>query len=220
MEGNSKPIYDAQIGTHPDLLKGFHPLKSPFQKPVSESSRTLFNKICISAKPFQNKIILDACCGVGLSSFTLAKENSDVLIVGVDKSLDRVERNNSFKDELPANVLIERGNIIDLWYLLSESKEIEVVKHYLLYPNPYPKSKHLKLRWYGHFIFPYLLNISDQLEVRSNWKQYLEDFLYSAKAYNYEGKVEVVKENGEYLTMFERKYCLSGQDVFILDLKR
>ena len=220
MEGNSKPIFDAQEGIHPDLLEGFHPLDGPFKKPISESSKVLFNKICVSAKPFQNKIILDACCGVGLSSYTLATENPDVLVVGVDKSLDRIERNNNFKKKLPTNVLIERGNIMDLWYLLANTKEVEVVKHYLLYPNPYPKSKHLKLRWYGHFIFPYALRLSDHFEVRSNWKQYLEDFLYSAKAYNYDGSINIVKEVSEYLTMFERKYCLSGQDVFTLKLKR
>jgi hypothetical protein len=61
---------------------------------------------------------------------------------------------------------------------------LTVVHHYLLYPNPYPKQVRLNQRWYAHASFPILLQVllncsgggGGSLTVRSNWRQYLEEF--------------------------------------------
>ena len=50
-----------------------------------------------------------------------------------------------------------------------------VKSHYILYPNPYPKAKHLGRRWYGHPVFPYLLALGGVIRVRSNWEVYCQE---------------------------------------------
>jgi hypothetical protein len=71
---------------------------------------------------------------------------------------------------------------------------LSVVHHYLLYPNPYPKQVRLNQRWYAHASFPILLQLlqlhcsgsgngGGSLTVRSNWRQYLEEFGMACQFY-------------------------------------
>ncbi|MFP4263935.1 MAG: SAM-dependent methyltransferase, partial [Halomonas sp.] len=91
------------------------------------------------------------------------------------------------------------------------------VRHYLLYPNPYPKAAHLKLRWHGHPVLPFILALGGRLELRSNWRLYLEEFaLGVAQATGVVGEVESLDPAGEYLTPFEQKYHASGQALWRL----
>jgi hypothetical protein len=73
------------------------------------------------------------------------------------------------------------AELVDFWHCLLEY-DCRVQHHYMLYPNPYPKSSRLKQRWYAHPSFPLLLHLSgDRLTVRSNWQQYLEEFALAAE---------------------------------------
>ena len=45
-----------------------------------------------------------------------------------------------------------------------------------LYPNPWPKKKHLGRRWHGAPVFPALVKLGGELEMRSNWQTYLDEF--------------------------------------------
>ena len=93
-----------------------------------------------------------------------------------------------------------RTELIDFWRFLKQSSwNNKVQTHYMLYPtNPYPKQTRLQLRWYAHPSFPLCLQllqpdedctivdnpdkIKDRMMiVRSNWKQYLDEFAVSAK---------------------------------------
>ena len=79
------------------------------------------------------------------------------------------------------NVWLVRAELVDFWHCLLEY-DCRVQHHYMLYPNPYPKSSRLKQRWYAHPSFPLLLHLSgDRLTVRSNWQQYLEEFKLAAE---------------------------------------
>jgi len=88
------------------------------------------------------------------------------------------------------NVLLVRADLIDFWFCylqhLSSSSSythnntlLPIVKHYLLYPNPYPKLSRIKHRWYAHSSFPILLQLGGDLIIRSNWKVYLDEFYTS-----------------------------------------
>ena len=193
-----------------------------FKKPISNYSIDLFNKICewVTDKG-KNKIILDIGCGVGESSYHLGLEYRDALIIGIDKSLDRIERKNHFKKYLPENVLLVRGDMIDLWKLFLEQKnKLKIIKQYILYPNPYPKKKHLKLRWQGHAIFPTIMAIDSPIEVRSNWKLYLEEFYVASKIFSYQSTDGIQTFLPEVMqTPFERKYAESGQNLYQIHLK-
>ena len=51
----------------------------------------------------------------------------------------------------PKNLFLVRAELTDFWMLVARQSDWLVAKHYLLYPNPYPKSKHLQRRWHGMF---------------------------------------------------------------------
>merc|ERR1711862_247499 len=87
------------------------------------------------------------------------------------------------------NIILLRAEIIDFWRCIKQQQQNSnnnnssiwnnIYKHYILYPNPYPKtSKQLKLRWYANQSLPILLSIGGILTGRSNWLLYLKEFIY------------------------------------------
>ena len=61
--------------------------------------------------------------------------------------------------QLMSNAMLLRAELSDFFTLVAYESDWVVHSHYLLYPNPYPKGKHLKRRWHGHPIFPVMLSI-------------------------------------------------------------
>jgi len=78
-----------------------------------------------------------------------------------------------------ARLLYIRGELVSFWRLFLQHQESQcwtLRTHYLLYPNPYPKRKRWKQRWYGHASFPLLLQLGgEDIIVRSNWELYLQE---------------------------------------------
>lgn len=223
MKKDSNPVISNQTGVHENidsLVERYN--KTSFKKPFSQASLKSFEEIKskVNQRP-NNNIVLDMGCGVGESSFHLSSEFPDSLVVGIDKSIDRLQRNNDFKKDAPANMLLVRADLIDMWRLFFDHKELfNIKKQLILYPNPYPKKKHLKLRWYGQPIFKYILGLGCTIELRSNWEQYLKDFLFTTQLFlpKVESKVECfVPKN--IMTPFERKFLNSSQELYRLILE-
>ena len=87
----------------------------------------------------------------------------------------------SYPNEQP-NVLFVRAEISDFWLLVANSSTWRVQAHNILYPNPYPKAKHLARRWHGHPVFPLLLVLGGNLRLRSNWDVYVAEMQQSLEA--------------------------------------
>eukprot|EP00986_Skeletonema_menzelii_P004510 scaffold1543_cov128-Skeletonema_menzelii.AAC.5 len=160
-------------------------------------------------------VILDSGCGTGKSSVILGGMYPNCVVIGVDQSLARLSRNKSYKqsdyseesdsekqtrahtssnnqdNSLNDNVLLLRAELSDFWKCCLSSiqwqESASIYKHYLLYPNPYPKKSRLKSRFYAHPAFPLLMMTimmdgdvlsaeEEKLVVRSNWKGYLNEF--------------------------------------------
>jgi tRNA (guanine-N7-)-methyltransferase len=139
-----------------------------------------------------NQLILDSGCGTGRSSLALGEMYPNATIVGIDRSIVRLEKNARYNSgimdgssdndssvvvqQVADNVWLVRAELVQVWaYLWTHN--IPVYKHYVLYPNPYPKYKRIQSRWYGHAAFPLLLHVAGKrLVVRSNWEQYLIEF--------------------------------------------
>ena len=128
-------------------------------------------------------LILDSGCGTGLSTRNLARAYPDAAVIGVDRSAARLGKSRTF--ELPDNALLVQSELACFWRLMLQAEASgddhlltasNVRKHYVLYPNPYPKPTRLNLRWHGHPALPALLAIGDEIELRSNWRTYLEEF--------------------------------------------
>lgn len=164
------------------------------------------------------QVIMDSGCGTAKSTILLGNRYPNNVVIGIDRSLVRLNRNAAFRKHnnktaastdpisfaedfttseviedktilsqsipnLP-NVLLLRAELSDFWrcYLQSSNlRKWNVQTHYLLYPNPYPKTSRLKNRWYAHPSFPILLHMfgatkGAELVVRSNWEGYLTEF--------------------------------------------
>ena len=229
--GDSKAIISNQEGIHEKLDEVVkkhltHASQKPYQAHTEEAFAkmdTLVNAFLV-ANP-EGEIILDACCGVGQSTRILAKQNPQALVIGVDKSDHRINRNvegfdvgDGFNAE---NYHLVRADLND-FYRLVKTANWPVSKHYILYPNPWPKSKHLQRRWHGSAVFPQMTSIGQQLILRSNWRIYLAEFQQAAKLVDLRGQIDSlpVVDSSLALTPFEAKYQASGQVCWQLVLQR
>lgn len=226
MQTKSHLVSSNQIGLHPDLEKWVsrHD-RTDYEKPIAEFSRETFEQILTWLNQDERPVILDSCCGTGWSTFELQKRNPECRVLGIDKSYSRLlQGRNQIQDYTGKNdqnqfdikVGLFRGEIVDIWRLFAQNK-ITFLKHYILYPNPWPKSIHFKRRWQGHPVFPIISKLSNDLELRSNWKIYLDEFacawklLYGIKT----DSKRIIPESP--LTPFEKKYFESGHDLWKWD---
>ena len=220
MKAVSRPVSSAQQAPHRDLetLVRRH-CEHPYLKPVLDHNRQAFD-VAMCAWQVWNKdapLVLDAGCGVGWSTLQLAEQFPDYFVLGVDQSLDRLNRGKPLP--LPANAAFVRADLVEFWRLL-KANEISLARHYLLYPNPWPKIGHLARRWHGHPVFPTLLSLGGRLECRSNWRVYVEELAQAIKLLtDLSVEVENFEPETEALTPFEAKYLASGHPLFRLALR-
>jgi len=211
----SRQITDAQEGIHKNLEKIVKKhIQHKTQKPVAQHTQNAFDQIkpCIVRVVSEGKpLFFDSCCGTAMSTAILAEENSDALVIGIDRSASRLSK--EYNNKLPENVRLVQADCADFWRLANQ-EGWKLVKHTILYPNPYPKSKHLKRRWHGHPAFFDLLALGGEIELRTNWKIYAEEFcaainIAAEGSINCTGVDEFEAEIP--LTLFEKKYQESGQ---------
>lgn len=213
----SRSIVTNQTGPHRDLARRIsRAMTSTLRKPVAEHTREAFERarVWLRARP-DLPLILDAGCGVGLSTRRLAAQFPGQSIIGIDRSSDRLSRDHG---ALPDNALLVRADLVDFWRL-ALADGWQPARHYLLYPNPYPKASHLKVRWHGHPVFPAILALGGRLEVRSNWRLYIEEFALGVNQVTgrrVEVQAHVIGTEESALTPFEQKYHDSGQALWRL----
>ena len=184
---------------------------APFRKPFADYNVAAF---AASMKRREERapdapLILDAGCGVGASSIALALAFPGHYVIGVDQSASRLSRNIAGKMQMPANVDLVRADLVDFWRLLREAG-VRLDRHYLLYPNPWPKVGQLARRWHGHAVFPALLELGGRLECRSNWPIYIDEFAFALERLTTQAVVCEAYLPEVALTPFERKYLESG----------
>lgn len=240
MYANSRPIASAQNAPHQDLerLLRRH-LASPFRRPIGEASRRAFERT-MAERDATRPLILDAGCGVGWSTQRIAQMFPDHWVIGVDKSDDRLARAPGggqggnpggpgapladggaaasarpapADDRWPSNARLVRADLVDFWRLLADAG-VPLARHYLLYPNPWPKIGHLARRWHGHAVFPALLKLGGVIECRSNWRVYVEEFALALRLTTGRPVAAEPHAARDPWTPFERKYRDSGQSLY------
>lgn len=215
-------------------------------KPIARHTTEAFEVLTRSLPSDCGDLILDSGCGTGRSSLLLGHEFPECTVIGVDRSMDRlskkqhilntnftvVENQQVFVHQVSSNVWLVRAELVGFWRLLlqNENKQkYNVSRHYLLYPNPYPKPKRVRSRWYAHPSFPLLLRLATgKTIVRSNWDLYLQEFGTAAKTiaaqrneFLHVDPVHVIEPHATTaLTNFERKYWSVGEPTFELVLRR
>ncbi|OGB27593.1 MAG: SAM-dependent methyltransferase [Burkholderiales bacterium RIFCSPLOWO2_02_FULL_57_36] len=231
MHANSSPIVSSQADIHDQLEKlvARH-AASRFLKPITPYSEAAFNaSITAWRAAGEPPLILDAGCGTGVSTLNLAARFPEHFVIGVDQSADRLGRKIAWPGTLPSNFTKVRADLIDYWRLMQQA-EIHPDRHYVLYPNPWPKKHHIGRRWHGHPVFPAIVALGGHFECRSNWRIYIEECAAALKqltaikveteAY-YPEKTEVLERDSNILsassfpiTPFEGKYLASGHSLW------
>lgn len=204
MSGGVRGIDTNQDGVHeklPELVKRY--LETQNKRPIQAHTEEAFKETCTWLDGWQGDIVLDSCCGVGESTAVLAARHPQAKVIGLDKSAHRLAKHQHYGDTHD-NYRVVRADVNDFWRLVARDKW-RVSHHYLLYPNPYPKSSQVQKRWHGSAAFADLLKIGGQLEVRSNWKLYIEEFAAALGVAGNVASAEAYSADNP-MTPFERKY--------------
>ncbi len=215
---NSTIPQSAQAGVHErlDAVVRKH-IAQPFRKPITAYNRQAF-ELSLAGWDGRAPLILDAGCGVGHSTIQIARAYPDHWVIGVDQSQDRLERRKPYPEALmPRNLVFVRADLVDYWRLLEEAG-LCLARHYILYPNPWPKIGHLARRWHAHPVFPFIPRLGGVLECRSNWDVYLREMSVALSvALGREVAWEAFVADLP-ISPFERKYRDSGQTLYRLEL--
>jgi tRNA G46 methylase TrmB len=209
MHANSRAVSSNQQGIHEKLEATVKKhLNSDFKRPFAEHTLNAFAIAQHFINQQQKPIILDACCGTALSTINIAKMHPEHCVIGIDQSIKRLNK----ALELPSNALLLQADLLD-FYRLAAKNNWQLSKHFLLYPNPWPKSTQLKRRWHAMPCFPAMLQLGGIIEVRSNWPIYIEEFSEALRIAGFTAETELFHP-AKPITAFEEKYQLSGHQLW------
>lgn len=210
MSANSRQVSSNQLHLHPRLTAVVHRhLATAYRKPVAAHNRAAFQPLAEQLATSPRPLVLDSFCGTAHSTATLAQRHPGHLVVGIDKSAQRIGRHQAIAAD---NYLLLQADCEDIWQLLVQ-QGVKVDYHYLLYPNPWPKAKHLQRRIHGHGSFNWLVQLGGRLELRSNWQTYVEEFGLAMHLAGCRGRIARVAEEPA-MSLFEQKYRQSGHELW------
>lgn len=199
-----------QKGLHPKLAQVVtRHLEHRHHRPVAAHNQRAFEQLLAALQHKPRPLVLDSFCGTGHSTMALAQRHPRHLVVGIDQSAHRLAKHPAATDD---NYLLLQAQCEDIWQLLL-AQHIAVDYHYLFYPNPWPKSAHLQRRVHGHGSFPWLLALGGELELRSNWQTYVEEFGVALNLAGHRAAISRVTSEVP-ITLFERKYRDSGHPLW------
>lgn len=191
-------------------------LDRPYLRPIPTHQRVVFGHIQRLWVEDPRPLVLDSCCGRGMSTGYLHQRFPRHRVLGLDQSAHRLALAKwpavapGVWGDPAAGVLLARVNVIDLWRLIAPL-QWPIEEHFLWYPNPWPKSRHAKQRFHAHPVFDEMLSLSPSFELRTQWHLYAKEFCarvaltsgYVAKASQLQAKV------GH--SHFECKYLAANQ---------
>ncbi|HSM69627.1 MAG TPA: methyltransferase domain-containing protein [Xanthomonadales bacterium] len=219
LSGNSRPVASARGAAHEHLEKVVRshfakPCRAPLHRPTVEAFEKL-TRLAGAELPAR-PLVLDSGCGTGESTREIAAAWPEALVLGIDRSARRLARTGH--REFPVrdgNLVWVRAELASFWRLALD-RQWQLARHYLLYPNPYPKRAQLRKRWHGHPVFPALLGLGGALELRSNWRVYVEEFARALACATGQTAHWERLAVSRPISGFERKYLASGHPLYRL----
>lgn len=212
--GNSRPVISNQRSLHPGLATTVRRhLHSTWRKPAQAADAMALETLANTLRSHAGPIVLDSFCGTGQSSALLAQRYPQALVIGVDKSAQRLAKHQ--RSDSGADYLLLQAHCEAVWRLLAAEGRT-LLAHYLLYPNPWPKASQLSRRIHGHPAFPLLMQLGGTLELRSNWQIYVEEFGVALHLAGTCARIGQLAGSEDPLTRFERKYRDSGHTLWQL----
>jgi tRNA (guanine-N7-)-methyltransferase len=207
VQASSREVTSNQSGLHPRLARTvFRHLRHAHRSPLAAHNQSAWEELLPRLQADGRPLVLDSFCGTGMSTALLAQRHPEHLVIGIDQSAQRLHKHVVAPVD---NYLLLQAECEPLWQQLAAAGRC-VDYHYLLYPNPWPKSRHLQRRIHGHPGFRDLLALGGQIELRSNWQLYVEEFGVAMHLAGVRGLIRQLPE-APPLTRFEDKYQRSGQ---------
>jgi len=204
---SSRQVTSNQPGLHPRLARTvLRHLQHRHRSPLAAHNQSAWEELLPRLHADKRPLVLDSFCGTGMSTALLAQRHPGHLVIGIDRSAHRLHKHTVVPG---ANYLLLQAECEPLWQQLAHAR-MRVDYHYLLYPNPWPKTRHLQRRIHGHPGFRDLLALGGQVELRSNWQLYVEEFGVAMHLAGVRGLLRQLPE-APVLTRFEDKYRHSGQ---------
>ena len=213
---NTGSVTSGQTGVHPQMERHVRrhlasKWSQPLHRPSIETYQRLKNEGALSGAA---AFILDSGCGTGKSTQRLASLFPQHIVIGVDQSNARLAKSGVASGFLRmGNCILLRAELGTFWRLLLDDGYLPE-RNFLLYPNPWPKPGHMLRRWHGHPVFPQLLSLGGEIEMRCNWEIYALEFAQAMKIAT--GKNisvnRIFPETG--ISPFEQKYLERGQALF------
>jgi len=207
----SRTVSSNQPRSHPRLAGVIARHRArPWRRPLSCNALDDLFALERELADLGGEIILDSGCGTGESSLGLARAYPDAVVVGIDKSATRLAR---APHEGARNLHYVRADLADVWHF-ARLRAWRIGAHFLLYPNPWPKQRHLLRRWHAHPALGDVIALGGRLELRTNWAIYAEEF---AAALALWCAIDVTVETwrpSSPTSAFERKYLASGHALY------
>ncbi|MCB1627905.1 MAG: hypothetical protein KDI48_09245 [Xanthomonadales bacterium] len=217
MLGNSSPVRSGQLLADSRIqARQRRRAGKAFQRPLSEHNVRVYERLRTWLDAQTRPLLFDTGCGIGESSLQLARRFPDCAVLGADKSLQRL-RQRGISEAQPLAV-VDRCcfvllDLVDLWRLLAADGR-HFARLYLYYPNPWPKPAHRLRRWPLHPIWPTLLSLAPELELRSNWSVLAIEAEQALRAEGWLAERSVLPAQLEPATPFEAKYQASGHPLW------
>jgi tRNA G46 methylase TrmB len=216
----SSPVRSSQSSLHASLatLVQKH-MATEWRQPLHAPTVEAFTALVACGVDPAQKIVLDSGCGIGVSTRQIAEYYPDCLVIGVDKSEARLRklpgRHFSHHHFLyrEGSVIWLRAELTSFWRLALRAGW-RLHRHYLLYPNPWPKPGQVLRRWHAHPVFPTLLQLGGPLELRCNWEIYAREFAAAAEMAGCRDVQLTEGVDSAITTPFESKYRNSRQTLY------
>jgi len=222
----SSPVSSSQEAVHPRLAEIVQRhLREEWKAGLHAPSCDSFERVAkhLDSTP-SDGIILDSGCGTGESTRLISAAFPDARVIGVDRSAHRLGRLTGKPWPTKPWVYVE-GNALwvraelETFWRLALAAGWTLQRHFLLYPNPWPKAAQLRRRWHGHPVFPTLLALGGELELRTNWEIYAQEFRLALQlARGAEPMIQTLGEDDLITTPFELKYRRSGHALYRLSV--
>ena len=211
----SRPVRSAQQEVHPRLaaVVGAH-LQNAWRAPLHPPTVAAFDALQAFLANESQGLVLDSGCGTGESTRLIARAWPDCMVIGIDKSVARLAKGGMTKfPHREGNAVWLRAELATFWRL-AQSAGWRLRRHFLLYPNPWPKPGQLLRRWHAHPVFPALLGLGGELEMRCNWEIYALEFAAAANQVLGTDVRPRPPSGSEITSPFERKYRASGHPLY------
>lgn len=213
--GFSRPVRSRQRIAHPRLEAALDAhLSRAWRAPLHPPTVEAFAALRRTLNGNTGNLVLDAGCGTGESTREIARALPGCLVIGVDKSAHRLGRGGVLGcPHREDNAIWLRADLATFWRLALDAGW-RLRRHYLLYPNPWPKASHLRRRWHAHPVFPQLLGLGGILEMRTNWHVFAEEFALAANRVLGTAVLPAPLGASAVTSPFERKYRASGHPLY------